>query len=678
METGKFEKVGAVTLDLSDYCGSDLYCDGAVEDELLEIVATNPATEYNRIIEERCDWPTLYHLSPIRENIVSKLPISKSDKVLEVGSGCGAITGALTRLAGTVVSCDLSKKRSLINANRHKDDANLTIHVGNFCDVERNLDCDFDWICLIGVFEYAQCYIDSKTPYDDFLEMIRRHLSPKGRIVIAIENRLGLKYFAGCREDHLGTMFTSLTGYSDSDRVQTFSKDGLTTILSKCDERLQFFYPYPDYKLMHTLYSDKHLPKVGELKDNMRNYDRDRYLLFDEKRAFDTMAKDGTFPIFSNSFLVIMGEPIDLEYARFSNDRSDETAIVTSFEGDGYVTKRAMFAAGEDHIRQMSKAYEELSRRYAGSKISVNECNMVSQDGKAVAKFPIVAGKTLEELMDERLLSKDTDGFIRLFDEYVERIGANEEYPFTDKDVVFSNILVNGDEWTLIDYEWTEAAPVLTAKNAFRALHLYLIENKQRNIINLDELCAHIGITAEEADKVRSDEAAFQKKVTNGAVSLTDLRDRIGCRVIDPLGSTNDNAYRFQVYRDYGTGFSEENSEFMDRVYGASNSCHAVITFTDSEPSLRIDPLMDSCIITIESILINGNDCTPKYLRKVCVNGARFGRGMFVCDTKDPNMVFTLKDYNKKGTNTFDISLKIERLSEDLCRTLRGSLKRKL
>ena len=36
----KQEKVGKVNLDLTHYPGEDFYCDGLVEDEILEIVKT--------------------------------------------------------------------------------------------------------------------------------------------------------------------------------------------------------------------------------------------------------------------------------------------------------------------------------------------------------------------------------------------------------------------------------------------------------------------------------------------------------------------------------------------------------------------------------------------------------------------------------------------------------------
>ncbi len=111
----KCEQVGSVMLDLTYYPGEDLYSDGAIEDELLAIVQNNPPSAYSQIIAEKKSWPVFYHLSPFRTNIIDWLPFKKTDKVLEIGSGCGAITGALARRAGSVTCIDLSKKRSLVD-----------------------------------------------------------------------------------------------------------------------------------------------------------------------------------------------------------------------------------------------------------------------------------------------------------------------------------------------------------------------------------------------------------------------------------------------------------------------------------------------------------------------------------------------------------------------------------
>ncbi|PBF66797.1 class I SAM-dependent methyltransferase, partial [Clostridioides difficile] len=280
--------IGNIKLNFDFYKGNDLYSDGVVEDELLDIVKNY--SEYEDIIKERKEWPIIYHLSKIRENIIEWIPINKTDNVLEVGSGCGAITGILSKKAKQVDCIELSQKRSYINAYRNKSKSNINIFVGNFEDIEKNMTEKYDYITLIGVFEYAESYINSKKPYIEFLRIVKKHLKKNGKIIIAIENRLGLKYWAGCKEDHLGTYFEGLEGYREDKGIKTFSKNELEDIFKLVGfYKYNFYYPYPDYKLPITIYSDEYLPKLGELNNNFRNFDLDRVVTFNETEVFDSI-----------------------------------------------------------------------------------------------------------------------------------------------------------------------------------------------------------------------------------------------------------------------------------------------------------------------------------------------------------------------------------------------------
>lgn len=301
------EMVGSVRLDTEYYPGEDLYSDGAVEDELYAIAREYGPEEYERVIEERKDWSVMYHFSPLRENIISWYPVKRTDRVLEIGSGCGAITGTLAERADSVTCVELSRKRSLINAERHKHLGNIEIRLGNFETIEPHLPADYDLITLIGVFEYGRGYISGEDPYRTFLKKVSAHLAPGGALLIAIENRLGLKYFAGCREDHTGVWFEGIEGYRAETAVRTFSKPALTELFEGQGFRdIAFYYPYPDYKFPMAVYSDRRLPKPGELRQNLENFDRSRLLLFDESRAFDALIRDGLFPLFSNSYLAVL------------------------------------------------------------------------------------------------------------------------------------------------------------------------------------------------------------------------------------------------------------------------------------------------------------------------------------------------------------------------------------
>ena len=301
------ENIGNVCLDYTFYGGQDLYSDGDVEDEILNIVKDYDEKDFDSLISEKSQWPILYHLARQRANVIDWIPITKNDTVLEIGAGCGALTGNLAGKAKNVTCIELSKRRSMINALRNKEYDNINILVGNFQNIEPKLEERYDYITLIGVLEYAKLYIDSENPYVDFLKMMKRHLNKNGKIIIAIENKFGLKYWAGCQEDHIPKYFVGLQGYDCEEQVRTFGKKELTEICKSAElGKIDWYYPYPDYKFANAIYSDIYMPQAGELKNNIRNFDKERYVFFDETKVFDEIIAENQFPFFANSFLLIV------------------------------------------------------------------------------------------------------------------------------------------------------------------------------------------------------------------------------------------------------------------------------------------------------------------------------------------------------------------------------------
>ena len=97
------------------YSGDDQYSDGRIEETILQIVQEGKSLETS---EDR-SFSVLYHLSPVRENILSWYPFRESASVLEIGAGPGAVTGLLCRRCGSVTSVELSQRRAKINYERH-------------------------------------------------------------------------------------------------------------------------------------------------------------------------------------------------------------------------------------------------------------------------------------------------------------------------------------------------------------------------------------------------------------------------------------------------------------------------------------------------------------------------------------------------------------------------------
>lgn len=292
-------------LNLKYYKGSDLYSDGAVEDQILEALEAGKTAE--QLLKDNSDWAVLYHLSDIRHNLLEWYDFKQEGTLLEIGSGCGALTGLFCEKVSQVTCIELSQKRSRINALRNHAYDNFEIMVGNFQDIE--ISQKYDYVTLIGVLEYAPSYINSSRPFADMLQKVRGFLKPNGKLIIAIENKLGLKYWAGATEDHTGRMFDGLKDYQGVDSVRTFARKELEELLKENGyNTAEFYYPVPDYKMPMTIYSDEYLPETGELRNITTPYDRERYELFDEEIAYDEICREGQFPLFANSFLVMASE----------------------------------------------------------------------------------------------------------------------------------------------------------------------------------------------------------------------------------------------------------------------------------------------------------------------------------------------------------------------------------
>ncbi|MGG4049563.1 class I SAM-dependent methyltransferase [Paenibacillus favisporus] len=287
-------------LNLEFYTGVDLYSDGVVEDQLLSIVKNKESI--HEVLTGNSDWAVLYHLSPLRRNLLEWYHFKANARILEVGAGCGALTGLLCEKGTEVTAVELSKKRAQIIAERHREATNLEIIVGNLKDIK--FKKKYDYITLIGVLEYAGQFIEDSSPYERFLDSLMQLLKPDGTLIIAIENRYGLKYWSGASEDHTGNVFEGLENYPVDRGVRTFSKKELESVLEKVGFRdNRFYYPMPDYKLPTQVFSDKYLPRPGDLR-NFEYYDRDRLMLFNEKLLFDGLSQNEAFSFFSNSFLV--------------------------------------------------------------------------------------------------------------------------------------------------------------------------------------------------------------------------------------------------------------------------------------------------------------------------------------------------------------------------------------
>lgn len=546
------EKIGNVILDLSFYKGSDAYSDGeSVEDRLLDIVKSGE--DIGERLAAGDDWAELYHLSDIRKNILSWANCDKNASVLEIGSGCGAVTGVLCEKYGRVTAVDLSKKRSTINAYRNQDYDNLRIMVGNFEDVK--FSEKYDVITLIGVFEYSIYYISSDDPFVDMLKKCRSLLKEGGKLYIAIENKYGMKYFAGALEDHTGKPYEGIEGYHGVERVRTFSGYALNSMLKAAGfTGLEFRYPVPDYKLPMEIYSDLRLPAPGDITYRSPNYDRDRYDSFDEVKVTDQVCADGLFPDFANSFLITAyngkgTEDFGCVYAKFNTLRDKPYRVDTKMiaeNGKLYAVKTPACKEALPHIdaiernKDLAKDFyktikiADVTRR--GDDLYFDFINGNSLDSECIdyssAELDEIGkdiNKHLDMLMDD--ISDSYECSFEITDRFKEVFGdinLPKDLPGLKKanaDMIFGNFIRTQDGLVCIDYEWFFDFPVPKDFIRYRVARCIFesYANISTKIKTRQEFAVFLGIDTLLVDAFDEMEDKFQALVTGGGLGRHTL-----------------------------------------------------------------------------------------------------------------------------------------------------------
>jgi SAM-dependent methyltransferase len=270
------------------------------------------------------DWPSEYHLSPVRGNLVAPLQIKAGKRVLELGCGMGAITRRMGETGAEVVAIEGSIRRAATARARCRDLPNVQVVCDNFKDFAAR--DPFDIVTLIGVMEYSPKFIGGSDPVGTCLSIAKRFLKPDGSLIIAIENRLGLKYWNNCGEDHTGGAFDSIHDTYRPNLVMTFGYEELKRLLADAGfVSAQFLFPFPDYKTPSVIVPERALNEtrisfatiIGQ--PFARDYSGQPYRHFSERLAWQSLEKNGLIPHLANSFLCVCAPSRDAQ-PLFSDD----------------------------------------------------------------------------------------------------------------------------------------------------------------------------------------------------------------------------------------------------------------------------------------------------------------------------------------------------------------------
>jgi SAM-dependent methyltransferase len=523
------------------------YSDGIeVEQRLLDAVtnAVDRSTFSPELVKSIADWPSEYHLSRRRHCLLRPLSIPSGSRVLELGCGCGAITRYLGEIGAQVMAVEGSLMRARIAAQRSRELPNVRVVVDDLLHFET--DEQFDYVLLIGVLEYAARFSNSEDPFASYLQVVMRSLAPGGKLVVAIENQLGLKYLNGCTEDHVGTRFFGVQDLYTSDTARTFGRRELKSLLSSAGlPNTLFYYPFPDYKLpsvvlLEAALSDADFNAAEVIAHTQaRDYNGSPYRSFDEALAVDVIHRNGLLGDLSNSFLVVatkdgevMATPAELAFS-WSADRIPELCTQTTFVRNGSgieVHKQVLTASsageislpGNVRIRHKTRGADYVQ----GSQILARLKKARARSGEVGAITEALRPWMAYLMLHAHRATTTSSSLPKL-----------EEYRIAGKflDCMPSNLLDAGGKLIAIDVEWDSDRDLPLGWIVTRGLIWSLMSGLPRasrfDLIEVATvMCRDYNLSVGGSDLQRwmELEAAFQTAVTGKLWKAADLRHLSG------------------------------------------------------------------------------------------------------------------------------------------------------
>ena len=449
------------------------YSDGAEVERYLRQVLERAGDLGSRSAELQAaiiDWPSEYHLSSDRANLLRPYNLGQVDRVLELGSGCGAISRYLGELGVQVDAVEGSPVRADLGRLRCRDLDNVRVINANYNDLEIPAG-HYDMVLFVGVIEYARRFLDDagsdRAAAISILSRARQCLKPGGLVFAAIENRLGLKYQLGAHEDHYGKRYIGINGYRESAGIATYSRDEWVDIIQQAGfAGSAFSYPFPDYKLPRVVLADGYLwnnPRAANHLEGLvsRDYYAPLPRSAQETIGWQAAGDGGYLRAVANSFSILMG------------DNADTIRQVQDFDfchppGPG---RKACYAVNTIKPVDEARVYKRpVSPGCTPADAGVRQ---------VLAPDPFIAGDLLAAQWLRTLLihvrREEFEQDLKAYYDYLGSVAASGELTI---DLLPINILVQDDgAWRIFDQEWQVDWKIEREYLLFRALLTFIVGN---------------------------------------------------------------------------------------------------------------------------------------------------------------------------------------------------------
>lgn len=354
-------------------------------------------------------------------------------------------------------------------------------------------------------------------------------------------------------------------------------------------------------------------------------------------------------------------------FSKFSTERLEKyrlrTDILVEEDGTCYVRKVPASVASRDHISHMKDNYEILKGLFQNSFIQYNVCSM--KQGELC--FEYLDGDNLNDLLIQNMKTGNRQEVCRLMDLFFEEL--RQVYPvepftpskefeeifgeipgkylsegakYLNIDMIFPNVIIKDGIWNVFDYEWVFDFFIPLGYVIYRVIHQLAIDCGAFDSAFEDELMARYGILEEDRVVYLQMEASFQAYVRGQQQGIDNLAHIWNTKYNMSVKKLL-NVLTYQVYFDYGDGFSEKNSYRVEYENTLEAPVPVTIQIPEHAVAVRLDPCDEACMMYVEElygVTEKGKQVTLPFQ----MNGKQTKKKGFLFKQKDPMICFEIPD----------------------------------
>lgn len=414
-----------------------------------EYIELQLSSDFSNILSKDERLEVTFYLSELANGLFGWYPFQEGCRILQVGSWFGAFTELLCSRSDQIVVIEEDAYRAHMTEKRLGYLNNLNVLHTNMVVYSNTCSTEYDYV-IFAVDEYAD---EFPTPeaYTEIIDAAKKVMGMKGKLLFAIPNRFGLKYFCGEPDPYTKVRFDGMT--ENNSGLYRFDRKELLEFIKSFGFRyVKMYYPMPDHHCTQLIYTDEYRPGI-DLSERLRVYiNHKTKRLLHETLLADSLARNDVMPFFSNSFLVEAGNTScsEIIYSAISTERDRKNAFATNIYTHTTVAKVPLYLEGKYGIRRLMKNTEELRKR------GIPIINMEEKDGAVYMAY--VQGPSMSLYM-RSVAKENTNMFVSYMDKLYGYILASSDYVSADKNCMKS--MAPEEDWgVILEKAYIEMIPV--------------------------------------------------------------------------------------------------------------------------------------------------------------------------------------------------------------------------